>query len=54
MFTILAMSFQEYIEFYRRFLMRQWNHMTPTTYVVLLSLVLAAGWLMMRSGTKRC
>ena len=54
MIAILAMSFQEHIDFYRSFLMRQWRHMTPTTYVVLLSLVLVGGWLMMRSGTKRC
>jgi hypothetical protein len=52
MSTLLAMAFGEYMEFYRSFLMQQWNHMTPTKFTLLLVAVAVAGFLMMRSGTK--
>ena len=50
--AILAMSFSEYMEFYRHFLMKQWYHMTPAGYTTILVGVLVFGWLLMKSGAK--
>lgn len=50
--TILAMAFSEYIEFYRRFIMKQWYNMTPVGYTAILVGVMAFGWILMKSGTK--
>ena len=52
MSTLLAMSFGEYMEFYRCFFMQQWNHMTPAKFTTMLVTVAIVGFLMMRSGTK--
>lgn len=52
MYAILAISFGEYVEFYRRMFMRQWHNMSPSMYVFVLLGVMLIGWLMMKSGSK--
>ena len=52
MSALLAMAFSEYMEFYRTFLIKQWNHMTPGKFVFILLAVSVVGFLMMRGGTK--
>jgi hypothetical protein len=41
------------MEFYYKFAIRQWNHMTPTKFSITLITVAVIGFLMMRSSTKR-
>lgn len=53
MAAILAMSFGEYMDFYYKFAIRQWNNLTPTSFSILLITVAVIGYLMMRSSTKR-
>jgi hypothetical protein len=52
MSALLAMAFGEYMEFYRTYLMKQWNHMTPGKFVFILITVAVIGFIMMRSSTK--
>ena len=50
--TILVMSFSEYMEFYRHFIMKQWHHITPAGYSAILVGVMVFGWILMKSSTK--
>ena len=52
MSALLAMAFGEYMEFYRTYLLKQWNHMTPGKFVFILITVAVIGFIMMRSSTK--
>jgi hypothetical protein len=52
MTALLAMAFGEYMEFYRSYLMKQWNHMTPGKFMFILITVAVVGFLAMRSSTK--
>ena len=49
MTALLAMAFGEYMEFYRSYLMEQWNHMTPGKFIFILITVAVVGFLAMRS-----
>jgi len=53
MSAILAMGFGEYMEFYRSYAIKKWNHMTPMQFCFVLIAIAIMGFLMMRSGTKR-
>jgi hypothetical protein len=44
---------QHYINQYYTLLMRYWSNMTPHQYLGLLLLIALAGWLMMKSASKR-
>jgi len=44
---------QNYISFYKHYAIDWWNHIGPTEYVVMLSLVGILGYLSMLKGNKR-
>ena len=46
-------SFYDHLNFYQRYAVNWWNHLTPTGYVTLLSLVGIIGYLTMLKGPKR-
>ena len=52
MTALLAMAFGEYMEFYRSYLMKQWNHMTPGKFMFILITVAVIGFVAMRGSTK--
>ena len=43
-------SLDEYLLFYKKFLLHSWNDMGPQEYVVTLLIVGLAGWFMMRKA----
>ena len=43
----------EYLDFYRKFLLRQWADMSPMEYGTMLVLIGVFGWILMKSSTKR-
>jgi hypothetical protein len=46
-------QFNEYVNFYHKYAVTWWNHLGPTGYLTLLSLVGVFGYVMMLKGPKR-
>jgi hypothetical protein len=46
-------TFDQYVRFYIKFAVHWWNNIGPTGYVILLTLVAVAGYIMMMRGPKR-
>jgi hypothetical protein len=45
-------TFDQYMYFYKKFLLRRWDNAGPEEYVITLLLVGVIGWFMMRKGPK--
>ena len=48
----LITSISEYWDFYYRYLLSQWRHMTPMKFTALLIAIAAIGWFLMRNSAK--
>jgi hypothetical protein len=53
MMIIFMSSIAAYLRFYSEFLQRQWHHMSPAKYGILLISIGVFGWFLMKSGMKK-
>lgn len=53
MFQSVMLSIKRNIVFYKSYLSKEWNELTPEMYAALLISILVVGWLMMRSSTNK-
>lgn len=54
MFASFTLTVKRYLSFYEQYFTDLWRDMSPEAYVAILSLVGFIGWMLMRSGTKKC